>query len=246
MTLPKKPAPTLTEHETQIRLRAAAFVGIGLPTLIYFGIIAGNEREWPLALLAATTALAIVVGAQLLWKRRGGYTAIRPAIASLTVLLLYLLTFSGPDHARGLWFLTLPLVAIMLLPAKEGGIWTVGSTLIAIYLMQTAGSIDGTTAYSTAYIVRFSSVTLLISGVLLWAEILLDQYRLRLLDQNAKLVAERDQLEDEIVQRSVLEEELRYLATTDPLTGLLNRRAFMATLAGELKIGRASCRERVS
>jgi diguanylate cyclase (GGDEF)-like protein/PAS domain S-box-containing protein len=34
-------------------------------------------------------------------------------------------------------------------------------------------------------------------------------------------------LEDEIEQRKQLEEELRLLATTDPLTGALNRRAFM-------------------
>jgi diguanylate cyclase (GGDEF)-like protein len=229
-----KPATTLTEQEAQIRLRAAAFVGIGLPALLYFSIIASLEGEWPLTILALTTIFSVIVCSLLLWQRRGGYAAIRPAVACHTVLMLYLLVFSGPEHARGLWFLTLPLISIMLLPPVEGSIWSFGSTAIGAYLMQLAGSIDGSIPYSSTYIIRFIILALLISGVLTWSEILLQRYRLRLLGQNAALTAERDQLEKEIVERGALEEELRYLATTDALTGLLNRRAFMATLAGEL------------
>ena len=234
MTTPTKSAPTLTEQELQIRLRAAAFVVIGLPALIYFSIVAALEAEWLLAILASLTALAVTVCSWLLWQRKGGYTVIRPAIACYSLLLFYLLTYSGTEHARGLWFLTLPVVSIMLLPPREGGIWTGGSIIIGIYLMLQAGTLAGATPYSTAYIVRFIFLAILIAGVLLWSEVLLRRYRLRLLRQNADLVAERDQLEDEILRRSALEEELRYLATTDPLTNLLNRRAFMATLADEL------------
>ncbi|MDE2440141.1 MAG: GGDEF domain-containing protein [Betaproteobacteria bacterium] len=234
MAQPLKSAATLTEQEAQIRLRAAAFVGIGLPALIYFGISASLAHEWPLTILALTTIISVIISSALLWRRRGGYAAIRPAVACHTVLMLYLLVFSGPEHARGLWFLTLPLVSIMLLPPEEGSIWAFGSTAIGAYLMQIAGGIDGSSPYTNTYIVRFIILAVLISGVLTWSEILLQRYRLRLLAQNAALTAERDQLEKEIVQRGALEEELRYLATTDPLTGLLNRRAFMATLSGEL------------
>lgn len=229
-----KTAPTLTEHELQIRLRAAAFVVIGLPTLIYFGVVAALESEWTLSGLAFATALTVAISSFMLWQRRGGYTVIRPAVACHTVLMLYLLAYSGNEHARGLWFLTLPLVSIMLLPPREGGIWTFGSIAIAVYVMHLADTLGGAAPYSSAYMIRFTILSVLISGVLLWSEVLLQRYRLRLLGQNAALVAERDRLENEIIQRSGLEEELRYLATTDPLTGLLNRRAFMATLAGEL------------
>ena len=234
MTTPTKSAPTLTEQELQIRLRAAAFVVIGLPALTYFSVVAALEAEWQLAILASLTALSVAICSWLLWQRKGGYTVIRPAIACYSLLLFYLLAYSGNEHARGLWFLTLPVVSIMLLPPREGGIWTGGSILIGIYLMLQSANLTGATPYSTAYIVRFIFLAILISGVLLWSEVLLRRYRLRLLRQNADLVAERDQLEDEILRRSALEEELRYLATTDPLTNLLNRRAFMATLAEEL------------
>src|SRR5574343_149708 len=227
-------APPLSEQEIQIRQRAAAFVCIGMPTLIYFGIIAAIERDWTLSGLVCATAIVIAFSFAALRRGISGYLAVRPAVVAQTILLLYLVTFSGAEHARGLWFLSMPLFSILLLPPREGGIWAAGSTAIAVYLMSSAADIQGGTAYTSAYIIRFTIVTVLTAGVLLWSETLLQRYRERIEGQNAALAAERDQLEHEIEQRTALEEELRYLATTDPLTGLHNRRAFMPELADEM------------
>ncbi len=228
------PASTLSEPEIQIRQRAAAFVCIGMPALIYFGIVAAVDHEWLLAILALLTAIVIAICALMLWRKRQGYRAIRPAVVCYTALVLYLVAYSGPEHARGLWFLSLPLVSLKLLPPREGGIWVLGAIITATCLMLLAGNGMGDTAYSADYIARYITTTVLITGVLLWSEIILERYQQRIEGQNAALLAERDQLEQEIVRRAGLEEELRYLATTDPLTGLLNRRAFMTTLADEL------------
>ena len=50
----------------------------------------------------------------------------------------------------------------------------------------------------------------MISGVLCWSEVLLERYQIRLQQQNAALKEERDHLENEIIRRGALEEELRY------------------------------------
>ena len=72
MSEPKQPT-TLTEQETQMRLRAAAFVGVGVPALIYFGIMAAIESEWVLCALAFITSATIVVCFLILWQRCRGY-----------------------------------------------------------------------------------------------------------------------------------------------------------------------------
>lgn len=223
-----------TDPIRQSQLRAIAFIAIGVPILLYFGFVATFNHETPLAILAL--GCAALVSASGLWLLRSpeSYLPIRLGILAYMALLLYLLAYSGPDHARGLWFLTLPLVTVMLLPAREGGLWALAGIFMAVIVMLPGNTTPEATPYSSAYFTRFIVISLLITGVLVWSEWLLQHYRKRLKAQHAELAHERDRLEDEVLQRAALEEELRYLATTDPLTGLLNRRAFMAALLGEL------------
>ena len=88
MTMPPKKAEGLSEREQQTRLRAAAFFIIGLP-IVGYGVSAGIAEDCvPLTSLGLLTAVAVSIGAFLLWHKKGGYGAIRPGIACHTILTL--------------------------------------------------------------------------------------------------------------------------------------------------------------
>ena len=210
-----------------------------MPTLTLFGVAAANAGEWPLVALVAITVSVITAS---FFALRLGYPAnltVRPSVLAYTVLLLYVVLHSGDEHSRALWFFSLPLISVMLLDPREGLAWAVGATVLAVGLMVHAGGYWGTSAYSAAFIIRFAITALLIAGALFWSEILLLRYQRQAARQTAALQDETARLEHEIIRRGALERELRLLASTDALTQLLNRRAFMESLQREMA---RSCR----
>lgn len=228
------------EHRAQLRDRAVAFVAIGMPIIAIFSVDAILQQEYMRLMLLITTGLVTLLSVWRLISGQGGRSVARPAVASFVALCLYLIVFSGDDHARALWLLALPLVAILLLPPVEGGMWTIATIAAAIVLMLVSGEWEGSSAYSFSYMSRLVFTAALITGAVLWSELLLQRYQFELEERNRELARERDQLQREILRRTELEAELRRLATTDALTGLLNRRAFLTAFAEEQARSRRS------
>jgi len=230
----------IAEHRAQLGDRAVAFVAIGVPIIIFFAVDAILRQEYVrLGLLGSTGALTLFSVWRLV-SGRGGPSFARPAVASFATLCLYLIVYSGDQHARALWLLALPLVAILLLPPREGGVWTITTIAGAIVLMLVSGEWPGSSTYTFNYMSRLVFTAALITGAVLWSELLLQRYQSELETRNGELARERDQLKREILRRTALEGELRRLATTDALTGLLNRRAFLAAFAEEQARSRRS------
>ena len=73
-----------------------------------------------------------------------------------------------------------------------------------------------------------------ISVGMFWSEISLRRYQDASAAQKAATQAESSRLKAEIARRVSLEQDLRVLASTDALTGLVNRRAFMERFSHEL------------
>lgn len=228
------------DHHAQVSDRAIAFVAIGIPIIIFFSVDAVLQEEYVRLTLLTSTGLFTAFSVWRLIGGRGGPSVARPAVASFVTLCLYLIVFSGDDHARALWLLALPLVAILLLPPLEGGAWTIATIAAAIVLMFVSGDWEGSSTYSFSYMSRLVFTAALITGAVLWSELLLQRYQFELEKRNRELARERDQLQREILRRTELEAELRRLATTDALTGLLNRRAFIAAFGEEQARSRRS------
>ncbi|WP_404365906.1 putative bifunctional diguanylate cyclase/phosphodiesterase [Marinobacter sp.] len=86
----------------------------------------------------------------------------------------------------------------------------------------------------------FTFYTLIIMGLLISASILLAQ---GILKRNQALLRTRNQLQSEIDQRKSAQKSLERLESTDPLTGLANRRFFMEDLAHTLTLADRQLRQ---
>ena len=228
------PSENTTEHLLQSHQRAKLFAIIGIPLLSIFGLVALTNCEWPLLLLIAASLLTIGGSYLAIQRRHASPVTVCLAIISFTMLLIYLVAFSGQEHARALWFFALLVLAGMMLPPRQGATWAGISIAAAAAVMLLGGPEFGTSAYSISFAIRFVITATLVSVGIFWSEITLLRYKEEAAVQKATTQAESDRLKAEIARRVALEVDLRVQASTDALTGLVNRRAFMERFAHEL------------
>ena len=206
-----------------------------MKVMAVFGFIALRDRDWSHLILIVTVILVCTSGFLAMVRGHNPTSIIRPSLAPVVVLCIYLIAHAGEEHSRALWFFIVPVLSIMLLPPREGLIWALSGIAVAAGVMAFGGQSWGTTSFSVAFTVRFAITGILITGGLYWSEVVLLLYQERVAAQKAALQAETARLNDEIALRSTLENELRFLASTDALTGLVNRRSFMERFAHELE-----------
>ena len=201
-----------TEHLLQSHQRAQLFAIIGVPLLTFFGLTALSNREWPLLLLIATSLLT--VGGSYLALQRGHASRVTVwlAIVSFTMLVTYLVAFSGQEHGRALWFFALLVMAGMMLPPRQGATWAGISIFMAAAVMLLGGPEFGTSAYSTSFAIRFVITAILISVGIFWSEMTLLRYKAEAALQKAATQADSDRLKAEIARRVALEVDLRVQA----------------------------------
>lgn len=95
-------------------------------------------------------------------------------------------------------------------------------------------------ASQTSYWPRVTFLVMLAMGLLTSLTTLLVQL---ILKRNQTLLKTRQELDEEISQRQAVQQNLTRLETTDPLTGLANRRFFMEDLAHTLSIADRQLRQ---
>jgi len=228
------PSDTHPEQLLQSHQRAKAFVGVGVPILFACGALALHAREWPLVGLIGICIALIMASYLALLKGRHQSATVVAALVAYATLLIYLVAFSDPEHGRALWFFSLPMVAVMMLPPRQGALLAAVGIVLAAILMLCGGSYLGTSSYPVSFAIRFSVTAALILLGMFWSEMALRRYQEETTAQKAATQAESARLKAEITRRVSLEQDLRVLASTDALTGLVNRRAFMERFSHEL------------
>ncbi|QLQ24073.1 MAG: diguanylate cyclase [Dechloromonas sp.] len=225
---------TPAENLLQAQERAKIFLVIGIPIMAAYGISALRSGSW--FLLALIVVYIVVIGASYVALLRGHHRTwmVRPGMATYAALVLYLVAHSGEEHSHALWFFAFPVVSVMLLPPREGIVWSGLSIAIATAIMLLGGPATGTSAYSAAFAACFAITAILITGGMFWSELALQRYQEETSAQRSAIEADSTRLKAEIARRASLEVDLRVLASTDALTGLINRRAFMDRFAQEL------------
>ena len=221
------PCTNPIDRQLQAHERAKLFCMVGIPTLLTFGVGALRTGDWVRVGLIMANAV-ILSGCYLaLVRGQTHFRAIRICVATFAVLATYLVAFSGEEHSFALWFFAYPVVAVMLLPLREGVVWSALCLAVATGVMIFGGPATGTSTYSMSFGIRFVIVNILLTACIYWFEITLRRYQEETSAQKRFIEAESARLKMEIARRTSLEGELRILASIDPLTSLLNRRAFL-------------------
>ena len=225
---------TPAEHLLQPHERAKICLVIGIPIMTAYGVAALRSGSWPLPGLIVVNIvvicgsyMALLLGYLRTWM-------VRPGMAAFAALVIYLVAHSGEEHSHALWFFSFPVVSVMLLPPREGIVWSCLSIASATAIMVLGGPETGTSAYSGAFTARFAITAILITGGMFWSEVALRRYQEETGARRSAIESESTRLKAEITRRVSLEVDLRVLASTDPLTGLINRRAFMDRFSHEL------------
>ncbi len=226
-------APFAGEDKTRFQYYTV-FLFVGITTMVIFGILNLLRGEYTLCLFILMSAVGLFAGWLFLMHIPDGRIVYRINICIFGVLIVYMLMMGGEGGSKSLWINVFPLIAFFLFGNKEGVFWSGLIFLIVTILFWMPFKLNLTYAYDGQFKIRFLTVYLIISAVTYWFEYYRHHYYQDLDAKNRILRQEKERLKQEIGRRSVLEDELKQLANTDSLTGVMNRRHFWDVAAREL------------
>ncbi len=126
------------------------------------------------------------------------------------------------------------MIAFFLFGKEEGLFWSAAVLLVTLLTFWGPLQAVATYSYSSQFKTHFITTYPIVSTITYWFEYSRYHIRVGIEEKNRSLEEEKDRLKHEINERQRLEKELRHLASTDPLTGAVNRRHFMELASKEL------------
>ncbi len=226
-------APVTGENKTRLQYYTV-FLFVGISTMLIFGLLNLFRQEYVLCLFILMSAVGLFVGWLFLMHISDGRIVYRINICIFGLLIIYMLIMGGEGGSKSLWINVFPLIAFFLFGNKEGLFWSGLIFLIVMILFWLPFAFQSTYEYNNQFKIRFLTVYFIISAVTYWFEYYRHHYYQDLDEKNQILRREKERLKQEIGRRCLLEDELKQLANTDSLTGVLNRRHFWNVANKEL------------
>lgn len=187
------------------------------------------------ALLAMRVGVVLCLGALVYAVARkpeiaahGGWTSAVELAGFLSFMLLYVLR---PEITLWVYAMTLMLLIMLFVLVPNRLLQAVGVATSGALLTVAMLAYSGRTGYQLAAFALILAMPIGIGYISAWRVHTLQRQQYALL-----MLARRNnaQLREEMAQRAVLQEALHIQATTDPLTGLNNRREYEKRFAHEL------------
>ncbi len=222
--------------EEKVRMvHYTAFLVCAIPTMVVFGCISLVRSQYLLALFIMVSALCLLIGLVMLFRMENGRIVYRFNMLFFFILALYMVYMGGDGGSKSLWAFVFPLVSFFLLGLKEGSLWSVSAFIFLACLFWNPAGFKGMYSYVFAFKLRFLISFIIISIVTSWFEYFRSHYQQDLKMKNQALKEEQRQLNLEIQERKRLEKDLKKLANTDVLTGIMNRRYFLEQTKNEIQ-----------
>ena len=216
----------VSDKEERVRLNHYVWVTfMMLPITLIAGAYHASVRNYALTFLIVLFSAYLVTTLFLIAKTRKTYLLYFVSNVIFTVLMIYLLYHADFDASMILWLFTYPLGTIFLFGNRIGFMWSCVLLAIVIALFAWVPHVDH--AYNLTFKIRFCFSYLAIAFITSWIEYHRHRYQHESEANREALLAEQSLLKEEIHRRTLLEEELHYLAQTDMLTKLYNRRHFL-------------------
>jgi diguanylate cyclase (GGDEF)-like protein len=204
----------------------SAFLICSIPTMIVFGLMALFNANYLLSFLILISALGLLIGLVMLYRVQNGKIIYRLNMLFFLILVLYMVYMGGDGGSKSLWAFIFSLIAFFLLGLKEGSLWCIGAFIFLAGLFWNPLGFEHVYPYVFSFKIRFLISYVIISFVTSWFEYFRSHYQQDLKMKNQALEEEHQQLTQEIQERKRLEKDLKIIANTDALTGIMNRRYF--------------------
>ncbi len=173
-----------------------AFLMLGIPTMLGFGIYNFMKGNWTLGSIIFSMALSLVIAWPMLKRLQSGRWLYRLNALFFGGMLLFMLVLGGEGGSKSLWLFTYPLMAFFLLGTIEGVAWTLTIILAAACVFWLPNLGIPAHAYQGQFTSRFMSVYFIISVLACWFEYLRQHYRTGMEIQHQRLLAERAALQE--------------------------------------------------